>query len=200
MTRRVGLRPFAAAGALLAIVLAGCSHQSTTTPSVSPVTPTTPPALSTTEKSTGEVTIYQRSASAATSPADDPMGGLVAVTRNIPVDAMSPARDALQYLVSTKDTPMPRGTKLLAVSVDNASATATVNFSRQFADASGETEAQMAVNSVLATMGQFSNVNYVQMQVEGKSDVDMGGAVSLTDPMPVIRPGSTALAEKEDKP
>ena len=181
-------------GLIVLLLAAGCSHKSET--AAAPPVPVAVPTA-TTDKSTGQVTIYKR-ASNSPAPDSDPLGGLVAETVQIPVDAMSPARDAIQYLITVKDSPIPKGTRLLGVSVDNSKSTATINLSKQFGNVKGETEAQMAVNSMLATMGQFGNVDQVQFQIDGKSDGDLGGVVTLADPMPVIRP-EARVAQKEDK-
>ena len=178
----------------LALLVNGCTHNDVEPPAPPPVA--APVVVqATTEKSIGQVTIYRRAKGTA-GPADDPLSGLVAVTIPIPVDAHSPARAALEYLISYKDSPLPRGTKLLGVSVDDTTSIATVNFSKQVTNGvDGETKAQMVVNSILATMGQFANVKQVQLEVDGKTDCEFGGAISCSDVLPVISPNS-AVAQK----
>ena len=125
--------------------------------------------------------------------------GLVPVTISIPVDAKSPARDAIAHLIQAGGSPIPDGTELKAIKIDDDSGLATLNFSREFVDnfkGGDKVEAQI-VNSIRATLGQFTNVRNVQILVEGKKIAQLGGTIELTDPLPVIHVSAPAAASEK---
>ena len=102
--------------------------------------------------------------------------------------APAPAQDALIALAARLDSSLPTGTKLLSIRVTDDLATA--NFSHQLRDnfSGGDTEETLTVNALLRTLGQFPTISRVQILVEGKPIDSLGGLLSLSDPLPVIRP------------
>ena len=112
----------------------------------------------------------------------------LSATQAGPSASPAPAQSALTMLLTAPASPLPMGTKLLAVRVVNG--LATVDFSRELVDnfAGGDSAEMRAVNSILRTMGQFPTVSWVQVQVEGQPIDSLGGLLVLTDPLPVIRP------------
>jgi hypothetical protein len=105
-----------------------------------------------------------------------------------PLAMPAPAQSALTILLTAPASPLPMGTKLLAVRVVDG--LATVDLSREFVDnfVGGDSAEMRAVNSLLRTMGQFSTVSRVQIEVEGQPIDSLGGLLVLSDPLPVIRP------------
>ena len=73
--------------------------------------------------------------------------------------------------------------------IDDTSGVASVDLSKPFVDnfKGGDKVEAAIINSVRATLGQFSNVASVQFLVEGKKISQLGGTIELTDPLPVIR-------------
>ena len=109
-----------------------------------------------------------------------------------PVAATSttPAQDALTALSAQTNSPLPVGTRLRSINL--ADGLATVDFSREFQThfAGGDTQSLRTVNAVLRTLGQFPTVNRVQILVDGSPVDTYGGMLSLSDPLPVIRPAA----------
>jgi len=170
--------------AFVMLSLAGCGHEA--------APPPPPPAviaqLPTTHTSIGKVTIYKLAQTKAELSAADE-NGLVPVSVSIPIDSQAPAKDAIKHLISADGSPMPDGTELLGITIDDGSGLATVDFSEEFVrnfKGGDKVEAQI-INSVRATLGQFGNVQNVQVLVAGKKIAQLGGTIELTDPLPVIR-------------
>ncbi len=109
-----------------------------------------------------------------------------------PVVAASntPAQDALVALSAQTNSPLPAGTHLRSINL--ADGLATVDFSREFQThfAGGDTQSLRTVSAVLRTLGQFPNVDRVQILVDGSSIDTYGGMLSLSAPLPVIRPAA----------
>ena len=108
--------------------------------------------------------------------------------------APAPAQDALTALLARPDSPLPAGTKLLSVRVTDG--LATVDFSRALRDnfSGGDSEETHTVNALLRTLGQFQTISRVQILVEGKPIDSLGGLLSLSGPLPVIRPVADTAA------
>lgn len=106
--------------------------------------------------------------------------------------APAPAQDALAALAAQPDSLLPSGTKLLSVRVVNGLATA--NFSRELRDnfTGGDSGETRTVNAILSTLGRFPTVSRVQILVAGQPVDSLGGLLSLSDPLPVLRPASDA--------
>jgi hypothetical protein len=178
-------------------VLAGCSHhESALPPPAAPVVIYSP--QSTTHKSLGKVTIYKL-AEAIRELREADENGLVPSSVTIPIDSRAPARDAIKHLIDADGSPIPDGTELLGIKIDDDTGLASVNFSEEFVrnfKGGDKVEAQI-INSVRATLGQFSNVQSVQFLVEGKKIAQLGGTLDLSDPLPVIRLESSTMASNK---
>lgn len=109
--------------------------------------------------------------------------------------APAPAQDALIALAARPDSPLPSGTKLLSIRLANGLATA--DFSRELRDnfTGGDSGETRTVNAILSTLGRFPTVNRVQILVEGQPVDSLGGLLSLSDPLPVIRPGAETTSD-----
>ena len=112
--------------------------------------------------------------------------------------APAPAQEALNALAVRTDSPLPAGTKLISIKI--AGGLATANFSRELRDnfTGGDSGEAHTVNAILQTLGQFPTVSRVQIFIEGKSVDSIGGLLSLSEPLPVIRPVA-ATAEQTPK-
>jgi len=180
------------------VLVSGCSKDITQPPPpASPqvqVIPGGNPAP-TTHTSTGQVTIYRMARTKSERKVAD-ANGLVPVTVQIPIDAISPAKDAIRHLIDDPDSPIPSGTRLRKIVIDDNTGLAAVDFSKEFVDnfKGGDTLEAAIIESVRATLGQFSNVNSVQFLVEGKKIAQLGGMQELTDPLPVIRIDSSVAS------
>lgn len=77
---------------------------------------------------------------------------------------------------------MPKGTKLLGVTVQDG--TATVDFSREFGKgfAGGSTSEIMLIGSIVDTLTQFDEIKTVRFTVEGKPIDSLSGHFDLTAP------------------
>jgi spore germination protein GerM len=149
--------------------------------------------------SQGKVTIYKLAQTKAEEGMADE-NGLIPVSVVIPIDSKAPAKDAINHLITADGSPIPDGTELLGIKIDDTSGLATVDFSEEFVrnfKGGDKVEAQI-INSVRATLGQFGNVQSVQLLVAGKKIAQLGGTIELSDPLPVIRlqDGSPADSNK----
>jgi len=113
--------------------------------------------------------------------------------------APAPAQEALNALATRPDSPLPSGTKLLSVRVTNG--LAMTNFSHELRDnfTGGDSGETRTVNAILSTLGRFPTISRVQLLVEGKPVDSLGGLLSLSDPLPVIRPASDAATAQTPK-
>jgi len=118
-----------------------------------------------------------------TSHADD--NGLVAHTIAL-THPESPARDALNALASSPNTPLPPGTTLRGITIRDGLATA--DFSPQFKSnfPGGDTREAQVISAIRQTLGQFPEIQNVQILVNGKPIDTLGGMIDLTGPLPVI--------------
>ncbi len=103
----------------------------------------------------------------------------------------SPALFALETLMNTAKSPIPEGTKLRSVKI-NEDGMATVDFSHELKDnfPGGDSAEALLINSVLSTLGQFKSVKTVQFLLDGKKIDSIGGGQTLDEPLPV--PQATA--------
>lgn len=110
--------------------------------------------------------------------------------------APAPAQEALTVLAGRPDSLLPSGTKLLSIRI--ADGLATANFSHELRDnfTGGDSGETHTVNAILQALGQFPTISRVQILVEGKPVDSLGGLLSLSDPLPVIR---TAAPEQTPK-
>ncbi len=112
------------------------------------------------------------------------------------LSAPAPAQEALTALAVQPDSPLPSGTKLLSIRI--ADGLATANFSHELRDnfTGGDSGETHTVNAILRTLGQFPTISRVQILVEGKPVDSLGGLLSLSDPLPVIRTAAPEQAPK----
>ncbi|BDI32664.1 hypothetical protein CCAX7_47150 [Capsulimonas corticalis] len=98
-----------------------------------------------------------------------------------------PARESLNALVAAKDTPLPAGSELRGVKIEDG--LATVNFSAELKSNfhGSDTQEAQAVNSILKTLGQFPTISKVQILVDGSPVDSLGGHFEISDPLDVIR-------------
>jgi len=106
----------------------------------------------------------------------------------------SPPEAALRRLIEQGDTadlanPIPKGTRLLGLKVEDG--LATVNLSREFRDNfSGGSEAEgLTIGAILRTLGQFPEIKRVLFLIEGKP-LDTLGHLDLLGPQDVSWVGS----------
>lgn len=184
----LGLAVVAAGSSLLSL---GCHH----TPPSPP-----PPPLSETP-STGEPTPPSTGEGSTTSPLKPPKnGGVIYVPSDHGGDdndlaprpahlarSASPARDSIKELIRAPHSPIPSGTTLRGIKIEDG--LATVDFSSDFQTNfhGSDTEEAQTINSVLLTLGQFPTINRVQILVEGKP-IDALSQLSINEPLPVLRP------------
>jgi germination protein M len=174
--------------------MTACSHAPVTSPSVPP--PVTPPAgpsgpvsavpLPTPPSGKTQGVIYLPSGKGGD---DDQL-----VAQTVPLHStQSPALDSLNALAKAPDSPLPSGTQIRGIKL--ADGLATVDLSREFQTNfhGGTTEESQTVNSILETLGQFPNIDRVQILVEGKS-IDALSQLPLDGPLDVIHPATARQA------
>jgi germination protein M len=182
----------------VAIWIAGCSKHSgepphLIAPSPPVTTPVPPPAPTpqTTPPKKGVVYV--------------PSGGQSGGDQNdlVPISISfdnpdQPALSSIKYLINTPNSPIPNGTKVKRVKIVDG--LATVDFSHEFRDNfhGGGTEEAQTINSVLKTLGQFPDIQQVQILVEGKP-IDALSNLEISKPLDVIRPenGNTESSPKK---
>ncbi len=173
---------FAALITCAALVTAGCSHDTATPPVPVTTAPSSAPM-----PFDGHVTIYKVAAPNEEASAD--ANDLVPVPISIDAASKDPARLAIEALISCKGSPIPPGTKLLQITIDQPSGLATLNFSSEFKDnfPGGDTREAQVLNSILETMGQFATVQNVQFLVAGQKIGSLGGTQDISTPLPIIK-------------
>jgi germination protein M len=166
--------------------ISGCSH----TPS--PTNTLTPPVAA--QPFNGHVVIYAVDASGNSSQAD--ANGLIPVQLTIDQNAKDPARQAIVALISTPNSPIPHGTKLLGITIDQTNGLATVDFSNEFKSnfPGGDTKEAQVVTSVEKTLGQFPAVQSIQFLINGEKIGSLGGTEDLSDPLPAIKAADQSAA------
>lgn len=93
--------------------------------------------------------------------------------------------DALNAMADAKDSPLPPGTRANSYHI-NDGGIATVDFNAALTKnfPGGDEAEALAINAILATVGQFG-AREVQITVEGKKVDSLGGTQSLMSPLPV---------------
>lgn len=91
------------------------------------------------------------------------------------------------------DSPLPKGTKATSVTFENDLATVDFNPAFQKNFTGGDENEALALNAVLATLGQFPGVKQVQILVAGQKIDSLGGNQSLTEPLPI--PNTLSVAK-----
>ena len=102
----------------------------------------------------------------------------------------SPARSAIDALLSDPNTPVPTGTALRGLTIE--SALATLDFSRSPVNETGGEGGQGdALTALARTLGQFPEIEKFQISVKGKLTKSFG-EFTTDGPMDVTRPGRTS--------
>lgn len=107
--------------------------------------------------------------------------------------SQSPARDAIEALIHSANSPIPEGTRLRSIKVEGGLATVDLSGEFQSHFHGSETEEAQTVNSVLRTLGQFASIDRVQFLVDGKP-IDALSQLPLSGPLDVLRPGPAPTA------
>jgi spore germination protein GerM len=190
-TLRVGIAAWLAV--IVIGLIAGCSHQSAPAQNPSQGAPgqvgVAPNQGAPQEPAKIMVYVLAPKTAAGQSAADP--NGLVAEPLPGSNHLSNPATAAIEALTTGTNSPLPSGTKLLALTVDPTSRLATVNFSKQFQTnfLGGETREAQSVDSVLETLGQFPDVRNVQFLVAGRKIDSLGGTLELDQPLPTPSSG-----------
>ena len=170
--------------------LAGCGHHDAATQPVPSPPLTTQPAIGTNSSPTNTNITPAKTGKAVVYVVDDTHGKdsdnyLVAKTISLR-DAREPAREALNALLNADNTPLPVGTALNSVKV--ADGLATVDFTQSPVDETHGEEAQsQALEAIQRTLGQFPDIQRIQIEVNGRVPASIGEAAG--GPLDVIRPG-----------
>jgi spore germination protein GerM len=94
-----------------------------------------------------------------------------------------------------ENSPLPKGTRATSVTFDNDLATVDFNEAFQKNFTGGDENEALALNAVLATVGQFPGVKQVQILVNGQKIDSLGGNQPLGEPLPI--PNNLSLAQSE---
>jgi germination protein M len=94
------------------------------------------------------------------------------------------AKQAIEAMAAEKESPLPKGTKVLSITF--ASDLATVDLSPEFKSnfEGGDRAELLAINAVTATLGQFPRIKRVQVKIGGEIVDSLGGAQSIAEPLP----------------
>jgi spore germination protein GerM len=113
--------------------------------------------------------------------------GMIAVSAPVTPGSSTPAKDAIEALISEPNSPIPPGTKLLRLRLASKTGIATVDFSSEFVNnfPGGDEAAAQVIDSIRSTLGQFHSIKKVRFFVEGKQLTEYGGAYDMTDPISV---------------
>lgn len=106
----------------------------------------------------------------------------------------APARAAINALVHVKDSPIPSGTALRGIKIEDGLATVDFTSAFQTNFHGSETQEAQTINSILRTLGQFPDIDRVQILVQGKP-IDALSQLSISDPLDVIRPDTVRQAK-----
>lgn len=108
--------------------------------------------------------------------------------------SQSPIRDALNALLQSADSPLPSGTALRGVTVDNG--LATLDFSQSpINETGGEGRQGDALTALARTLGQFPEIRQYQIEVKGEAVQSLGEEGAPGGPMDVIRPDAVQQAK-----
>lgn len=175
---------------IILLMVAGCDNQNTSTsgnnPQKSNETAQTEIAVSQNDGKTAtdtkkqiEVTVYFPDANAEK---------LIAAKRQIP-DNDSKYTETVNALIAGPASKaegisvMPKGAKVLHVTVNNN--TATVDFNKEFQTnfTGGSTGEIMLIGSIVDTLTEFPEIKAVQFTLEGRPLDILGGHLDLTEPI-----------------
>lgn len=100
--------------------------------------------------------------------------------------SQTPARDAIEALLQSPDSPIAKGTALRGITI--SSGVATVDFSQSpLPESGGEGPQSDALSALARTLGQFPEIRQYQVSVQGKPFTSFGEAGTLEGPMDVVR-------------
>jgi spore germination protein GerM len=118
-------------------------------------------------------------------------------SQSVSASGSSPALNALNVMAASEDSPLPPGTQALSYVANADNTSATVDFNQAFVKnfPGGDTAEALAIESILATIGQFGPRS-VQITVEGKKIDSLGGNQSLTEPLPVPQTATEQTAQR----
>ncbi|BDI28710.1 hypothetical protein CCAX7_007610 [Capsulimonas corticalis] len=104
-----------------------------------------------------------------------------------PGAAQNPARAAVETALQSPASVLPRSAEIRDIAIQNG--LATVNFNAALVNdfKGGDTDEAKGVNEILKALGQFPNVNKVQILVNGEHVDTLGGLLDISGPLPVIR-------------
>lgn len=106
----------------------------------------------------------------------------------------SPVRDSVNALLQSDGSPLPSGTALRGITIDNG--LATLDFSRSpINETGGEAAQSVALNALARTLGQFPEIRQYQIEVKGQLVKSFGEEGTLDGPMEVIRPDAAQQAK-----
>ncbi len=106
----------------------------------------------------------------------------------------SPARDAVNALLQSEGSPLPAGTVLRGITIDNG--VATLDFSRSpINETGGEGGQGDALTALARTLGQFPEIRQYQIEVKGQAVKSLGEQGALDGPMDVIRSDAVQQAK-----
>lgn len=109
----------------------------------------------------------------------------------------SPARDAVNALLHSEGSPLPPGTALRGITVDNG--VATLDFSQSPVNETGGEGGQGdALTALSRTLGQFPEIRQYQIEVKGQPVKSLGEQGNPNGPMDVIRPDALRQAKGTD--
>lgn len=112
------------------------------------------------------------------------------VAHSVPLHkSQTPAKDAVEALLQSPDSPIPKGTALRGITI--SSGVATVDFSQSpISETRGEGPQSDALTSLSRTLGQFPDINQYQIEVQGKPMTSFGEQGTVTGPIDVVRAGA----------
>ncbi len=80
-----------------------------------------------------------------------------------------------------------------AIGIDVRDGTAYLDFNRAFDQSTGTMDEGTILNGILLALGQYTDIDQVQFEVEGKPMESLGN-IDLTVPQPVLRPGQAPVS------
>ena len=173
--------PLWAAVCAAALAVSGCHHD--TLPPNPP-----PPPVAVTPAPRDKAVVYVVNPK-ATGDQDPLMPRVVALHHS-----QSPARDAVNALLQSEGSPLPAGTALRGITVDNG--VATLDFSRSpINETGGEGGQGDALTALARTLGQFPEIRQYQIEVKGQPVKSLGEEGALDGPIDVIRPDAVQQAK-----
>ena len=114
--------------------------------------------------------------------------------------SQNPARDAVESVLKSPASVLPRDAQIRGVAVQDGLATVNFNSALVTDFKGGDSDEAKGVNSILKALGQFPNVSKVQILVNGEHVDTLGGLLDISGPLPVIRDSQWTAARATVKP